>query len=130
VPPVDGLSDSRRLVFVRSGAFGGVLAHAVAHQIEPVGVMYEPVEDRVGNGRVSHHFVPVLYIDLTGQDRAAAPLSVIEDLQEVAALFRCHIGKPPVIVDQQLRAGDAFEQTHMAAIAARKRQRIEQPGTR
>ncbi len=59
-----------------------------------MGGVYVTVEDGVGDGRVGDHFVPVLHIDLIGHDRRAAPLPVVEDLQEIAALVRRQMGEP------------------------------------
>ena len=49
--------------------------------------VHEAVEDGVGDGRVGDHLVPVLHVDLAGHDRAAAPLPVVEDFQEIAAMI-------------------------------------------
>ena len=93
-----------------------------------MGVVHQAVEDGVGDGRIGDHLVPVFDVDLTGHDGAAAALPVIEDLQQIPALVRRHVGQAPVVEDQQLAAGYGFEKTRMAAIAARQRQGIEQPG--
>ena len=91
-----------------------------------MGVVVEPVENGVVHRRIGDHLVPMFDVDLTGHDRATAPLPVIEDLQEIAALFGRHVGQPPVVQYQQLAAGDRLEQPRIAAVTTRKRQRIEQ----
>ena len=58
---------------------------------------------------------------------ASATLPIVEDLQQVAALFRRQAGEPPVVEDQQLRPGDALEQSSMPAVTAGEPQCIEQP---
>ena len=50
--------------------------------------MHQAVEDGIGDHRIGDHFVPMLHVDLAGDDRAAASLPVVEDLQEIAALIR------------------------------------------
>jgi len=45
---------------VKSGALGGHLAHALALKRQPVRVVYEPIEDRVGDGRIGDRLVPVI----------------------------------------------------------------------
>lgn len=77
--------------------------------------VHEAIEDGVGDGRVGDHLVLVLHVDLTGHDRRATALPVIEYFQEIAALIRRQMAKPPVVEDQQLRAGDALEQATIAA---------------
>ena len=59
-----------------------------------MGVVDEAVEDGVGDGRVGDHLVPVLDVDLAGDDGRAASVPVVEDLQEIAALIRRQIGEP------------------------------------
>ena len=61
---------------------------ALAGEVQAVRVVHEPVEDGVGDRRVGEHLVPVLHVDLAGDDRRAAPLPVVEDLQQIAALIR------------------------------------------
>ena len=48
-----------------------------------MGVVDESFENGIGDRRVGSHFMPVLHIDLTGDDRAAPTLPGIEDLQQV-----------------------------------------------
>ena len=40
---------------VKSGALGGGFAHALALEGEPVRVVYEPIEDGIGDGRIWDH---------------------------------------------------------------------------
>jgi transcriptional regulator with XRE-family HTH domain len=53
---------------VKWGAFGGGFAQALACEGEAMGVVHEPVEDGVGNGWIGDHVVPMLHIDLAGDD--------------------------------------------------------------
>jgi hypothetical protein len=56
---------------VKWGAFDGGFAQAaqaLAGEAEAMGVVYEPVEDGVGNGWIGDHIVPMLHIDLAGED--------------------------------------------------------------
>ena len=77
---------------VKCGALGGTLAHALASEVEAMGVVHEAVEDGVGNGWIGDHLVPMLHIDLAGYDRAPASVPIVEDLEKVAALIGRHIG--------------------------------------
>ena len=83
-----------------------------------MGVVDKPVENSVGHGRVCDHLVPVFDVDLTGHDGAATALTIVENLQQVATLFGRHVGKTPIVQDQQLAAGDGLEQSRMTAIAS------------
>ena len=53
---------------VKWGAFGACFAEALAGENEAMGVVHELVEDCVGYGRIGDHIVPVLHIDLAGDD--------------------------------------------------------------
>ena len=48
-------------------------------------VVEQPVEDGVAEGRIADDIVPVVYGDLAGEQRAAAGVAVVEDLEEVVA---------------------------------------------
>ena len=82
---------------VKCGALGGTLAHALASEVQAMGVVHEAVEDGVGDGWIGDHLVPMLHIDLAGYDRAAASVPILEDLQKVAALIGRRVGEPPVV---------------------------------
>lgn len=115
------------LLNVKSGTLGGTLAHALAGEVHAVSVVHQPVENGVGNGRIGDHLVPVLDVHLAGDDRAAASVPIVEDFEQVTALIRRQVGKPPVIEDQQLDTGNALHEPGVPAVAARERQGIEQP---
>ena len=63
---------------------GSPLPQAFSGECQAVSVMNEAVEDRVGECRVADGFVPVLDRQLAGDDRRAAPVAVLEDLEQVA----------------------------------------------
>ena len=35
--------------------------HGFSHEVDPIGIVHESVEDRIGMGRLADHFVPMLY---------------------------------------------------------------------
>ena len=39
---------------------GGSFSQALALEGQPVGVMHKPIKDRVGDGRIGDHLVPVI----------------------------------------------------------------------
>src|SRR5579863_896500 len=105
------------LLDVKSGAFGGGLSQAFALEGQPVSVVHEPVEDGVGDSRVGDGLMPLLDWNLAGHDRRAAPVPIVNDLQEVTPLIRRQIGKTPVVEDQQFDTGYGLEQARMPAVA-------------
>ena len=92
---------------VKSVAAGSDLAHAVSFQDEAVGVVDEAVEDGVGevgspmtSCQCSTGTWLVTMVD-------AAAVAVVDDFEQIAALFGGQRGEPPVVEDEQLDAGDA-----------------------
>ena len=59
----------------------------LAFEVEPVSVVDQSVQDRVGHGGVVNHAMPLVHWKLTGDKRGTQPMPVVEDLQQVAILF-------------------------------------------
>src|SRR5450759_1131435 len=59
------------LLDVKSGTLGGHFAHALALECQPVRIVYEPIEDRVGDGRIGDCLVPVIDRQLAGHNRGS-----------------------------------------------------------
>ena len=72
-----------------------------------MGVVDEAVEDGVGEGRIADDLVPVLDRHLAGDDGGGAPVAVVDDLEQVAALLAGERREAPIVEDEQLDAGDA-----------------------
>jgi hypothetical protein len=53
-------------------------------------------------------------------------MAVVENLKQIAALFGCEVGEPPVIENEEFDPRDSLEQPGVSAVAACERQRIEQ----
>ena len=64
---------------------------------------------------------------LAGHDGRAAAVAILHDLEQIAALLGGHGSKSPIVEDQKLDASQALEQASVTAVAARERERIEQP---
>ena len=61
-----------------------------------MGVVESPLEDGVPDGGVADDVVPVVDRDLAGEQRAAAGVAIVKDLEEVVASVLPHhsAGKP------------------------------------
>ena len=57
------------------------LAQALAGQIDPVGVVNDTVEDRVGECRDADHVVPSVDWNLAGDDERAFVVAVFDDFE-------------------------------------------------
>src|SRR5512141_2043835 len=54
-------------------------------------------------------------------------MSVVEQLEDVALLWRVQPCQPPVVEHQQIDAGDLFEKSQVSAVCARQLQGLNQP---
>ncbi len=53
-----------------------------------MGVVQDPVEDGVGQRRVADNVVPAVDRHLAGDDQRPGVVAVLDDLQQIALLFR------------------------------------------
>ena len=113
------------LLDVKSGTLGGHLAHALALECQPVRVVHEPIEDRVGDGRIGDCLVPVIDRQLAGHNRRAAIVPILDNLKDVATLLGRQRGEAPIVQDQQLDARQALDEPRMTPVAACECQGIE-----
>ena len=74
--------------------FGGDSPHGLALERDPIGVVHQPVEDRVGVGGFTDHFVPEIHGQLAGHDGGPAVVTVVEDVEQVAALGAVSFASP------------------------------------
>jgi hypothetical protein len=129
VAPVDGFKGSRGGVGVKLGTLGRFFwwfAQGLAVEGEAVRGVHEAVEDGIGDCRIDDHLVPVIDGELTGHDRRAAAVAIVDNFEQVAALLRGQRRQPPVVEDQKLDTGEALEEACIPSIAACQRKGIEQ----
>ena len=62
-------------------------SHGFSFQIERVGVVHEAVEDGIGECGIADDVVPLFDRQLRGDDGRTGGVSVIEDVEQVAALL-------------------------------------------
>lgn len=65
---------------------GGALPQAFSSEGHPVGVVDEPVQDGVGQCRVTNGIMPVFDRELAGDDRGATAVPILKDLEHVPPL--------------------------------------------
>lgn len=104
----------RRISFSRDRVFG--FAHRFTSEIELVGVVNQPIEDRIGDGGVGDDFVPLLDRILAGNQSGTVAAAVVDDFQEVTILPGTDGGHAQVIDDQDAGFLKALEQFGEAAI--------------
>src|SRR6202158_4334415 len=86
-------------LFALSGVFWW-LAQGLAVEGEAVGGVHEAVEDGIGDCGIDDHLVPVIDGELTGYDRGAAAVAIVDDFEQIAALLRGQRSQSPVVEDQ------------------------------
>ena len=101
---VVGILASRRGRHGRlSRLIGFELAHRRPFEREPIGVVNDAIEDGVGEGWLADDLVPRLHRELTGDQRRAGAVAVLNDLHQVAPLAGSEPVRAPVVEDQQDR---------------------------
>ena len=81
-----------------------------------MGVVDDPVEDRVGDGGFADHLMPARARELGGDDGGAPLVAFFEQLQQVETLLIGQTVRAPVVEDQKLHAGELVDQAREAAI--------------
>ena len=81
-------------------------------------VVEETVEDGVAEGGIADDIVPVFDGDLAGEERAAAGVAVVEDLEEVVPSLARERSEPPVVEDEEPRSGEALDELGIRPVAA------------
>jgi hypothetical protein len=71
--------------------------------------------------------VPGVDGQLAGDESRLAAVTVLEDLEQVAALAGGERGEAPVVQDQQIDAGDGLEQAGVSPVAAGEGELLEEP---
>ncbi len=79
--------------------------------------MAEPVENGVGEGRVSDGLVPMIHWQLAGDDGRSASLAVLDDFQQIPPFGRSEYAQPPIIKDQDVDLGERFEKAGVTPIS-------------
>ena len=90
-------------------------------------VVHQAIENGVGKGRIADDLVPMFDWKLAGHHGRSAAVPILHDLQEVAPLLGGYGSKSPIVEDEKLDASQALEEPSVMAVAACKRERIEEP---
>jgi len=78
--------------------------------------VYQAVEDGVSGRGSADHLVPGGDRVLAGDQGGPGALSVVEDLEEEAVLVGLEGSEPPVVDEEQVDAGQLFQQPGEAAV--------------
>lgn len=89
-----------------------------AFQLDPVRAVNDAVEDGVTESGIGDHLMPFADRDLAGDQQRAAFVAVVDDFQQIAALFGSERFRPPIIDDQEPDAFERGHQTRQTSLAA------------
>src|SRR3954470_13813115 len=92
-----------------------------------MGGVKDPVQDRITEGGVAHDVVPTRHGYLARDQERALVVTVVDDLEEIAALLGGERLGSPVVDDEKLRALEGGHQPREAALAASLGQIGEEP---
>src|SRR5580704_16981735 len=88
--PTDGFEGSLGVVCVKLAPLAGFfrwLAQGLAVEHEAMRGVHQAVEDGIGDCRIDDELVPMIDGELTGHDRRAAAVAIVDDFEQVAALL-------------------------------------------
>jgi hypothetical protein len=72
--------------------------------------------------------MPALDGELAGDDGRAAPVALLENLQEIVAGLCIERLEPPIVEDEELDAAEGADDARIAAVATGERQLAEELG--
>src|SRR5262245_17671836 len=91
-----------------------------------MGVVQEPVADRVSQRGLPDEVVPLGRGMLARDDRGAAAVAILENLEQVAALLILRRGEAPVVEEEHVEAGELAEEPAVGAVGPGQAQVVEQ----
>src|SRR5258708_38781757 len=95
-----------------------LLSKALSFEFNAVGVVDEAIEDCVGDGGVADDFVPAIDGQLAGDDDRTSFISVLDDLEQVAALIGVERLRSPVVQNEQIETSDSAQHLGITSIGA------------
>ena len=85
-------------------------------------IVDEAIQDGVGVSRIPNNLVPGGQGELGGDDRRSAPVSLLEDFEQVVTSASIERFEAEVVEDEQIGAAEGFDEARMAPIASGERQ--------
>ena len=85
------------------------LAHRLALEFHPIGLVHQPIHQGIGDGRVAHQFVPLAHGELAGDEYRTFPQPVVDDLEQFPIWLGARRGESEIVDDQQRDARPLFE---------------------
>ena len=77
-------------------------AQAVAFEFDAMGIVDDAVENGVGAGGFTDQVVPAVDRDLAGDDGGTSAVTLLDDLEKVAALLGAEGLEAPIVENEEL----------------------------
>ena len=91
-----------------------------------MGIVDNPVEDGVGDGRLADHIVPLSDGQLGGDQGGFSSVALFEDFEKIEALLIVEAVGTPIIEEQQFDASKLVDEPRKAAVEACQSEVFEQ----
>ncbi len=89
---------------------GGGFPHGFTFEFDTIGVVDQPVKNRVRERRIPDDLMPVFDRKLAGNNGGGPLVPVFEYFKDISALGIIQGGKPPVVDDQHMGSGQGPHQ--------------------
>ena len=99
-----------------------LLSQTLAGEIDPISVVDDAIEDRVGERWHPDHIVPVVDGDLAGDHDRANIVAILDDFEQIARLIGGERLRAPIVEYEQFGARDRAQEPGVAPVALRDRQ--------
>lgn len=90
--------------------------------------MHQPIQNGVSQGGITQDLMPVLHRQLAGDQRGPAPMSILEDFQQIMLLLFAERIQAPVIKDDEVGPGHGFEELVIPSVAFGNVEVMQEPG--
>ena len=102
------------------------VAHRLAAELQPVGVVDQAIEDGVGHRWIGNDLVPLWHRELARDQRGALALPVIEYLQQLPVEFARDTRNPEIVHDEKRGPCQPLKQRGQAPVDLSGFQRSEE----
>lgn len=93
-----------------------------------VGIVYQPVQNRVSESGIGQDVVPLAHRHLAGDQRGTGLVAIFDDVKQIPGFLHLERGKTPVVQEQEIGLLELADQGVAAAVAPGGSGGPEEPG--
>src|SRR2546427_9869961 len=105
-----------------------LFAHGFSFQGNLVRIVYQTIEDSIGERRIPEGLMPVLDGELARDDRGTTVVAIFQQFQQISTVFIPERREPPIIEDQHVGLRQGGHQLPIAPIPLGHGPLLEEPG--